>query len=620
MATIEDRIIYADHDMNDIGVLQNFEIDLDIADKKDFSIGVTGDNHVLREGYFWYVEGYEYGGIVDAIESDSGNNTIKYTGRNARGILHSKTATMQSEYVSGENIDECISYIVNNADFGGLFVVDVENISEPVHDYLLTPEKTVYEAINELCEMYNRTLKLAFDAGDRSWHITTEYIIDYSDTVSYSIADAIGYRAEHKFNAPNHIIVHATGEEGEYTIHLYTDENGGIQPYATAENPIEDADYILPPDETQRLFSGIDEYVYVHEMSASADKNYKKIETQPSNWADVFGEYYYLDDSDKYTEYKERDDAQMQYTLLSAKPANWNDNYSEYFMKRPTMTDYEYVSVEGATTDHYKILSKRPNDWSQNFNRYYIRRQSGTGWVYETVSGSQKISYAKMTARPYDWDSNYNNYYLIGGIYTRITGNCPTFKANKFYQHTGGKYVKLSKKPKKWKQDSAYLRYYTRSSGYTKVTGITSRGVTRAPKFEAGKYYRKDTTTVAPAFTTGTFYYNDPTTAAPTWVRNTYYSGEKPKSAPEFIASNSYVMVSDHYAKMVEEGKKKIEELKASTEQTLNFQDVDVDIGDIVGGEDSLTGLTISERITNIIIKITYRDGLTAQYVVGGNR
>lgn len=112
-----DRFIFSDEDRVEQGILQNFDIDLDLTDTKDFEIKMNADVAQLNEGYFWFMDDEEYGGIVDKISSDSEENTITYSGRNARGILASKVVIPPSDTsyktLSGD-VHDCINDILTS--------------------------------------------------------------------------------------------------------------------------------------------------------------------------------------------------------------------------------------------------------------------------------------------------------------------------------------------------------------------------------------------------------------------------------------------------------------------------------------------------------------------------
>lgn len=60
-------VIYTDRNLNDEGCLHKYEIDLDVADKKNFEITVGIKNNVMHGGYWWYVNDTEYGGTYTPV-------------------------------------------------------------------------------------------------------------------------------------------------------------------------------------------------------------------------------------------------------------------------------------------------------------------------------------------------------------------------------------------------------------------------------------------------------------------------------------------------------------------------------------------------------------------------
>ena len=85
-------ISYTDATHLDIGVLKGARLDLEYGDTgNDFELTLDIDSEQrLDNGAYVYVEGTEWGGVVDARESNSGNNTITYIGRSWQGIIRDK--------------------------------------------------------------------------------------------------------------------------------------------------------------------------------------------------------------------------------------------------------------------------------------------------------------------------------------------------------------------------------------------------------------------------------------------------------------------------------------------------------------------------------------------------
>lgn len=84
-------LIYTNKAREDLGVLQDFDLDMAFgADENNFECKVPSAAHCCEAGSLLYMEGTEYGGIVDTIESDTEAKEVTYKGRTWHGILGSK--------------------------------------------------------------------------------------------------------------------------------------------------------------------------------------------------------------------------------------------------------------------------------------------------------------------------------------------------------------------------------------------------------------------------------------------------------------------------------------------------------------------------------------------------
>ena len=87
--------------------------------------------------------------------------------------------------------------------------------------------------------------------------------------------------------------------------------------------------------------------------------------------------------------------------------------------------------------------------------------------------------------------------------------------------------------------------------------------------------------------------------------------------APAFDSINSFEKTYDHYENMVKAGLDFFSGLKADSIRAVTIDDFNANIGDTVGGTDSITGLSVVAEVTNI--NITIEKGiLTTDYEIGG--
>ena len=76
------ELVYADRNRDDLSLLRNYNLDLAYGkDENEFHLIIDLDEHCLEEGYWIYIDGTEYGGIVDKIKPSNKNDSVTYIGR-----------------------------------------------------------------------------------------------------------------------------------------------------------------------------------------------------------------------------------------------------------------------------------------------------------------------------------------------------------------------------------------------------------------------------------------------------------------------------------------------------------------------------------------------------------
>lgn len=250
-------LIYTAKNRIEQGVLQNFAVDFDTTNNKDFQITVGIKNNVLQGGFYWYIEGTEYGGKVDGYEVLTETNEIRYTGRNFRGILESKVIeppTGQDYKIVSGNLQDVVSGLIAEKSLQDIFAVDASDVV--VSNHKINRYVTLYEGISAIATRYG--LMPSFVVKDGKVHVSFRQPIDYSDANEYT-QDDLNFSIKRSFADVNHLICLGQGELKDRTVvHLYADAEGNVS-------------------ETQSLF-GIDEVVAVYENTNAEDANILKTE------------------------------------------------------------------------------------------------------------------------------------------------------------------------------------------------------------------------------------------------------------------------------------------------------------------------------------------------------
>ena len=600
------EIYYADHNRIDQGVLQTYEIDIDLAKEKDFRI--VSPEPVITVGGYWYIQDTEYGGIVDSFSTDSDEEKITYEGRSFRGMLDSHFVDVDGEeriipenttaVVDGDGamdtdaqitatISECFTELIQEQGLDTVFVVDEpdidESISPLVSEYSIKRGTTLYDALVGIADSIDFSFVLEY-RSDHMIHIVPILVQDYTDYLKGSKYGGMGFETEIDTAVVNHVIC-AIVEDGQIlrNIHVFADENGGIQPYATTDSPIKDEHYIL--DKRNQVLTGVDEICEYQESSASVVENYEPMTTAPKDWATNFGAYYQhnFDENGKESWDAFEATGQEVYTAVTKKPSGWNTKYSNYYTRSYDQQTGKYTySNYSANTElnpsSAVAVKKKPSDWKTNYGEYYYKFQTGSGIEYRPYSSVSKDKYVRITKKPSDWNTNFGNYYRKVYKKTTGTGNKKKTTLVDTVNHKGAYYVACAKDDDK-------------KNG-------------KIPSFSKRAHYRKDSVSKPPTFLKNNCYRVRTREVAPSYQPANCYKMTMRYDAPKFVSGEAYKMVLDHYASAVESAIDFLADEQTKSSQTMSLDDFVVNIGDIVGGTDEFTGTSVVGGITNIEAKI----------------
>lgn len=222
-------LIYTNAKRADQGVLKSHAFDLSFgASENDFELTLGADEPMLEFGAFAYIEGTEYGGIVDGIKTSTGGETITYKGRTWHGIINSKVIepdTGESHLVVSGDANEILQNLIARLGLSGLFVA-AENLSGVnISTYKFSRFCKAYDGIKAMLAKNGAKLKIAWNG--RMVHLSAEPSADYTESpIDGDIAPLTVERHENKVN---HLICLGRGELAEREIiHLYADEFGSI--------------------------------------------------------------------------------------------------------------------------------------------------------------------------------------------------------------------------------------------------------------------------------------------------------------------------------------------------------------------------------------------------------
>ena len=559
-------LIYTNATKEDIGVLFDYQFDLAFgSDENDFQVNLALKNHCCEAGYFVYIEGTEYGGIIDSVEVDTEKQTVVYSGRTWHGILSGHVIQPDigfDYYVAEGDANVAIAAIIAKLGLEEIFTVSAEASDIEIAKYKFARYTDAYSGICAMLAEFDGKLKMEHRVD--TIVLSAVWRMDFSKDEEWDDSQ-VSFNVKKNFRPVNHLICLGSGNlKNRHTIHLFTDENGGVLPFANTPRPDEDSDYIL--DNSKQMLFGIEEVTEVYDYSnAQTVENHILLTEQPEDWSSNYESYFKHDADNGYVgvEGKWVDE----YTALTAKPSDWEEAYANYFTKDGD----RYIAVEGVPTADYDLQTKKPADWEENYGNYFTYWSDGLTFKYNKVNSVTMYKYEMQTMRPSDFETNPNKYYEWKDSWIEpgaSLGN-ETIHPAGFYPVTYGGW---------WVPN----RYYTKVSH--KV----------APTWESGTYYTVRNAAVAPGFVSGSFYSYEYKLIKPTFMQDTYFR-----------------VAYDNYADLVAGGLERLKGSLYSDSIRIEFNlDGNYDIGDIVGAHDESTGLDVWQPVTKKIV--TIKDGVVS--------
>lgn len=596
-------LIYTDKNRKDIDVLSDYELDEAFGkNENNFSLKISLSEHCMEPGCVIYAENTEYGGIIDTLNPNTKDSTLTYKGRTWHGILNSKVLEPDAgeDYLilSGE-ANSVLKEIITRLKLNDVFSVSEEDSGIEIIHYQCSRYPCAYDEIRKM--LYEFMGKLTINCQMKTVLLSVSPLYDYSADEEWD-ASQLDFAIEKNYHPVNHLICLGSGDlKDRHVIHLFTDENGGIQPYSFYDNPYQDADYIL--DKRNQILKEQEEVVEVYDYGNAQDTvNYVLLTSKPQNWQNVYTNFFIAKD-DKFEQLTKT--VEQTYEVLTTQPSDWGKRYASYFKKNGS----DYANVDGVVQESYVKMSKKPADWDKNYANYYVYFSDGLTSEYQGVSGVSKDRYRLQTQQPSDWSVTFSDYFKKVNVYKFFYDEYKKDKSGTWVKarvvkdsqvqneitdkhalifmekvSVGIEYKALEKKAPKWKKNTFYTKV---SKQYP-------------PKWKSGYYYRRKEETVAPEFKAESFYQEHSGEVIPSWKPNSYY-----------------IERTDHFADLVKNGIEKLKNYYNDEKITTSLDaSISYDVGDVIGSREQVTGVQAAQPITKKILKIT-SDGNTVSYEIG---
>lgn len=264
-------LIYMDGSRRDVGVMHTYEMDMAFGyDENDFQLKVPTKNHCCSFGWGLYIDGTEYGGIIDSIESNTSTVEVTYTGRTWHGILGSKIilplqsgeastddVTLKTEDAEGASLVDryliltgdahaCIRFLLGRLGLSDLFETPAIAAGVSISGYQFHRYTDAYTGIRKMLESAGLKMRLVYTGGRVIISAVERY--DYSWDEEFD-STQLNMCVKKNQGTVNHLICLGYGElEERLVVHLYADSYGTIST-------------------TQTQF-GLDEYTAVYDFSS----------------------------------------------------------------------------------------------------------------------------------------------------------------------------------------------------------------------------------------------------------------------------------------------------------------------------------------------------------------
>ena len=258
-----------DSALGNVRELADFTLDLAFgSDENAFSLECEAA-HAPEEGQFVFIDGTEYGGVVDEVTYEAGreaSGAVLCKGRTWHGILAGKRLLPDSGSghlsVSGKAGDALAS-LIERMGLSGLFSADSDDTSV---SYTFDRFVDGYSGLKDMAKANGR--KVAMRRKDGKVEISLPPAVDYANKVD---SDLLDFTLTSVHRCVNHLVCAGTGElENRAVVHFYADAAGNVS-------------------HTQSLF-GVDEIAALYDYSNADEekleeegkKKLKEYQTQGS--------------------------------------------------------------------------------------------------------------------------------------------------------------------------------------------------------------------------------------------------------------------------------------------------------------------------------------------------
>lgn len=220
-------LVVSDPAAGDVREIEEFELDLAFGSDENALKLEARAGEAPAEGQFVFIDGTEYGGVVDEVTYDTGRDasgTVLCKGRTWHGILAGKRLLPDSGSgylaVSGK-AGEVLASLISRMGLSGLFSAAVDDTAV---GYTFDRFADGYGGLKALAKANGRKVSMRRKGG--KVEISLPPIVDYANKVD---SDLMDFTLTSVYRCVNHLVCAGTGElENRAVVHFYADAAGNV--------------------------------------------------------------------------------------------------------------------------------------------------------------------------------------------------------------------------------------------------------------------------------------------------------------------------------------------------------------------------------------------------------
>ena len=220
-------LVVYDSKLGNVRELQDFELDLAFgSDENSFELTCAADV-APSEGQFAFIDGGEYGGVVDEASYDAGRDaegTVTCKGRTWHGILSGKRLLPNSGSgylsVSGK-ANAVLASLISRMGLSAVFSAASDDAAV---SHTFDRFTDGYSGLKALAKANGR--KLAMRRKGSKVELSLPPVVDYANKVD---SDLLDFTLTSVHRCVNHLVCAGTGElENRAVVHFYADAKGNV--------------------------------------------------------------------------------------------------------------------------------------------------------------------------------------------------------------------------------------------------------------------------------------------------------------------------------------------------------------------------------------------------------